>query len=239
MKHDIDESFGNESVSPEERQRRIRDLFDRVARRYDLMNDMMSFGIHRAWKRSFVRDLPDSGVFVDLAGGTGDVAALAAKHSGRQVVVCDPSIEMMQVGRERLGQAPLSWVAGEGERLPFPTGSVSALTVAFGLRNVTHLRRALAEAHRVLAPNGIFACLEFSKPLAGFRPFYDAYSYWVIPRLGAWVAAEPDAYQYLVESIRRFPDQEAFARLLREAGFKDVSYRNLSLGIACIHRARR
>ncbi|MEE4172768.1 MAG: class I SAM-dependent methyltransferase [Xanthomonadales bacterium] len=239
MKHDIDESFGDEAVSPEERQQRIRDLFNRVARRYDLMNDMMSFGIHRAWKRSFVRDLPDSGLFVDLAGGTGDVAVLAAKQPARQVVVCDPSIEMMEVGRDRHAEAPLAWVAGEGEHLPFPTGSVSALTVAFGLRNVTHLRRALAEAHRVLKPNGIFACLEFSRPLAGFRPFYDAYSYWVIPRLGAWVAAEPAAYQYLVESIRRFPDQEAFARLLREAGFKDVSYRNVSLGIACIHRARR
>ncbi len=239
MSHDIDHSFGDEAVSPEERQRRIRSLFDRVARRYDLMNDMMSFGIHRAWKRAFVRDLPKSGLFVDLAGGTGDVAALVARTSTRQVVVCDPSLEMMQVGRDRLEAAPLTWVAGEGERLPFPTGSVSALTVAFGLRNVTHLRDALAEAHRVLMPNGIFACLEFSRPLAGFRPFYDAYSYWVIPRLGAWVAAEPSAYQYLVESIRRFPDQEAFADLLREAGFKDVSYRNVSLGIACIHRARR
>jgi demethylmenaquinone methyltransferase/2-methoxy-6-polyprenyl-1,4-benzoquinol methylase len=239
VSHEIDHSFGEEDVSPEERQRRIRGLFDRIARRYDLMNDMMSFGIHRAWKRSFIRDLPNNGVFVDLAGGTGDVAALAAKTPGRQVVVCDPSQEMMQVGRERLGPSPLTWVAGVGERLPFPSSSVSALTVAFGLRNVTHLRDALAEAHRVLKPNGIFACLEFSRPLAWFRPFYDAYSCWIIPRLGALVAAEPAAYTYLVESIRRFPDQEAFAELLREAGFKDVSYRNVSLGIACIHRARR
>jgi len=236
---DLDRSFGDETVTPEERQRRIRDLFDRVARRYDLMNDMMSFGIHRLWKRRFVRGLPRAGRIVDLAGGTGDVARLAAREAERQVVVCDPSREMMAVGRDRHGDATIAWVAGEGEGLPFADGSVAALTVAFGLRNVTHLERALAEAHRVLRPGGQFACLEFSRPWAWFRPFYDAYSYLVIPRLGAWVAAEPDAYQYLVESIRRFPPQEAFAGLLRTAGFIDVRYRNLSLGIACIHRGTR
>jgi demethylmenaquinone methyltransferase/2-methoxy-6-polyprenyl-1,4-benzoquinol methylase len=236
---DLDHSFGSESVKPEERQRRIRDLFDRVAPRYDLMNDMMSFGIHRAWKRSFVRDLPAEGLVVDLAGGTGDVALLAARQPGRQVVVCDPSLEMMRAGRARNAGAPLAWVSGEGERLPFADGSVAALTVAFGLRNVTRLELALAEAHRVLKPGGHFACLEFSRPWAWFRPFYDAYSFVVIPRLGAWIAGEPDAYQYLVESIRRFPDQESFAGMLRTAGFDKVRYRNVSAGIACIHRATR
>lgn len=239
MSQDLDRSFGRETVSPEERQRRIRDLFDRVAKRYDLMNDMMSFGIHRLWKRSFVRGLPRSGLVVDLAGGTGDVAVLAARDPGRQVVVCDPSLEMMDVGRERHGYQPLAWVGGEGERLPFANGSVAALTVAFGLRNVTHLEHALAEAHRVIQPGGQFACLEFSRPWAWFRPFYDAYSFLVIPRLGAWIADQPDAYQYLVESIRRFPDQETFAGLLRRTGFVDVRYRNVSMGIACIHRATR
>lgn len=239
MGQDLDTSFGRETVTPEERQRRIRRLFDRVARRYDLMNDMMSFGIHRLWKRRFVRGLPREGLIVDLAGGTGDVAMLAARQETRRLVVCDPSLEMMTVGRERHGDETLTWIGGEGEHLPFADGSVAALTVAFGLRNVTHLEVALAEAHRVLRPGGQFACLEFSRPWAWFRPFYDLYSYLVIPRLGAWVAKEPDAYQYLVESIRRFPDQEAFAALLRRAGFGDVRYRNVSLGIACIHRATR
>ena len=239
MGQDLDHSFGRESVTPGERQRRIRDLFDRVAPRYDLMNDMMSFGIHRAWKRSFVKPLPREGLVVDLAGGTGDVAVLAAREPGRRVLVCDPSLEMMGAGRREHAAAPLAWVAGEGERLPFEDGSVAALTVAFGLRNVTRLEVALAEAHRVLRPGGQFACLEFSRPWAWFRPLYDLYSWLVIPRLGAWVAGQPDAYQYLVESIRRFPDQEAFAALLRKAGFVDVRYRNVSAGIACIHRATR
>lgn len=239
MTQKLDNSFGSETVSPAERQRRIRTLFDDVAGRYDLMNDIMSFGIHRLWKRRFVRGLPERGLFVDLAGGTGDVASLAARTTGRQVVVCDPSLEMMRVGKAAADRGPIAWVAGEGERLPFADGTVTALTVAFGLRNVTHLDQALSEAYRVLAPGGRFACLEFSRPLAGFRPFYDLYSYLVIPRLGAWVAGEPAAYQYLVESIRRFPPQKAFAAMLESAGFADVRYRNLSLGIACIHTGTR
>ena len=239
MADKLDNSFGKESVSPQERQQRIRTLFNDVAGRYDLMNDIMSFGIHRLWKRRFVRGLPDHGLFVDLAGGTGDVAALAARVPGRQVVVCDPSLEMMRVGKADPDHARVGWVCGEGERLPFADGSVAALTVSFGLRNVTHLDEALREAHRVLVPGGRFACLEFSRPVAGFRPLYDLYSYLVIPRLGALVAGEPAAYQYLVESIRRFPPQKEFARLLESAGFVDVHYRNLSLGIACIHTATR
>lgn len=239
MSDQLDNSFGKETVSPQERQRRIRTLFDDVAGRYDLMNDIMSFGIHRLWKRRFVRKLPDRGLFVDLAGGTGDVAALAARQPERQVVVCDPSVEMMRIGQANPIHESIAWVAGEGERLPFANGSVTALTVAFGLRNVTHLTQALEEAYRVLVPGGHFACLEFSRPIAGFRPIYDLYSYLVIPRVGAWVAGEPAAYQYLVESIRRFPPQKAFARQLEKAGFANVHYRNLSLGIACIHKATR
>lgn len=239
MNQKLDNSFGNETVSPEERQQRIRTLFDDVAGRYDLMNDIMSFGIHRLWKRRFVRGLPEQGLFLDLAGGTGDVAALVAREPGRQVVVCDPSVEMMRVGKANQDKGAITWVSGEGERLPFADGTVTALTVAFGLRNVTHLDQALAEAHRVLAPGGRFACLEFSRPIAGFRPLYDLYSYLVIPRLGAWVAGEPAAYQYLVESIRRFPPQKEFAAQLEHAGFTKVNYRNLSLGIACIHSGTR
>ena len=234
----LDNTYGRESVTPAERQRRIRDLFDRVATRYDLMNDVMSFGIHRLWKRGLVRGLPSDGLFVDLAGGTGDVAALLARQAGRDVVVCDPSIEMMNSGRGR--QPPgLLWVGAEGERLPFADASVEVLTVAFGLRNVTRLEDALAEAQRVLVPGGRFLCLEFSRPHAWFRPFYDLYSFTVIPRLGAWIARQPDAYQYLVESIREFPPQQEFAAMISAAGFDDVGYRNLSFGIACIHFGSR
>lgn len=245
MTEKLDNSFGRESVSPQERQKRIRSLFNNVAGRYDLMNDIMSFGIHRLWKRRFVRALPDSGLIIDLAGGTGDVALLAAARPDRQVVVCDPSVEMMSVGRTAKSDsaAPASqriaWLAGEGEKLPFADRSAAALTVAFGLRNVTHLDQALAEAFRVLRPGGYFACLEFSRPVPVFRSVYDLYSYLVIPRLGAWVAQEPGAYQYLVESIRRFPPQRDFADMIRTAGFENVQYRNLSLGIACIHSGSR
>ncbi|MEE4184880.1 MAG: class I SAM-dependent methyltransferase [Gammaproteobacteria bacterium] len=236
MPPDLDNSFGTENVTPAERQRRVWDLFNRVAPRYDLMNDAMSFGIHRWWKRRFVQGLPASGLCVDLAGGTGDVAALLARCPQRTVVVCDPSAAMMNTGRAAGRDGRILWVAGQAEQLPFADGSVTALTVAFGLRNVTHLEAALREAWRVLAPGGVFVCLEFSRPYAWFRPLYDAYSYLVIPRLGAWIAGQPDAYQYLVDSIRRFPAQQPFASLLVDAGFADVRYRNVSLGIACIHR---
>ena len=153
-------------------------------------------------------------------------------------MVCDPSIEMMNTGRAR--QPPgLLWIGAEGERLPFADASVQVLTVAFGLRNVTRLEDALAEAQRVLAPGGRFLCLEFSRPHVWFRPFYDLYSFTVIPRLGAWIARQPDAYQYLVDSIRNFPAQQDFAAMISAAGFSDVGYRNLSFGIASIHFASR
>ena len=236
MASELDKTYGRQSVTPQQRQQRIRDLFDRVAPRYDLMNDVMSFGIHRLWKRRLVRGLSPAGVFVDLAGGTGDVAALIAREAGRRVVVCDPSIRMMDAGRKRHDR-DLHWIGGEAESLPFADGTVDVLTVAFGLRNVTRLTDALAEARRVLAPGGRFLCLEFSRPYAWFRPLYDLYSFVVIPRLGAWIAAQPDAYQYLVDSIRNFPPQQPFAAMLEEAGFDAVGYRNLSLGIACIHSA--
>ena len=231
----LDNTYGKEPVTPVERRRRIRDLFDRVAPRYDLMNDVMSFGIHRLWKRRLVRGLPSTGVFIDLAGGTGDVAALLAREADRRVLVCDPSIRMMAEGSDRQGR--IRWVGGEAESLPFADGSVDVLTVAFGLRNVTRLADALREARRVLAPGGRFLCLEFSRPYAWFRPFYDLYSFVVIPRLGAWIAGQPDAYQYLVDSIRNFPPPQPFAEMIGEAGFVDVEYRNLSLGIACLHSA--
>ena len=235
--HDLDQSFGRQRVAPDERRRRIRQVFAAVAPRYDLMNDLMSLGVHRLWKRALARRAGvAAGRCVDLAGGTGDVARLLA-GSGRTVAVCDPSRPMMATGR-RPGEDIL-WVAGEAEALPFADDSVDLVAVSFGLRNATRLDRALAEIHRVLVPGGLFLCLEFSRPQAWLRPFYDLYSVAVIPRLGAAVAREPAAYRYLIESIRRFPDQRGFARLMREQGLVQVEWRNLSFGIAALHSGRK
>ena len=221
------------------REAHIRRVFESVAPRYDLMNDLMSLGTHRLWKRALARmAAPRAGqVIVDLAGGTGDVARLMAAPD-RVVAVCDPSLAMMAAGRAR-GRGDLLWLAGKGEDLPFATGSIDTLTISFGIRNVTHMPAALAEIRRVLKPGGRFLCLEFSKAWAPIRPFYDAFSFTVIPRLGAWVARAPEAYRYLVESIRRFPDQEEMKAILERAGFAGVRYRNLLFGIACIHAGTR
>ncbi len=235
----LSRSFGKQTVDEQERERRIRRVFEAVAARYDLMNDLMSMGIHRLWKRTLVRlAAPRSGqTIIDLAGGTGDVAALMAAPD-RTVIVCDPSLPMMAVGRAR-GHAHVQWLEGTGEQMPLPSASVDTLTIAFGIRNVTRVEDALLEVLRVLKPGGRFLCLEFSTPYAPIRPFYNLFSFTIIPRLGAWIADAPEAYNYLVESIRRFPDQRAFKAMIEEAGFVDVSYRNLSFGIACIHRGMR
>lgn len=236
---DISRSFGNQPVTSEQRRARIRMVFDAVAPRYDLMNDLMSMGIHRLWKRTLARRVATAkGSVLDLAGGTGDVARLLLGRD-RQVVVCDPSLAMMQVGRRRAGSNGLQWLAGEAEQLPLPDASVDLLTVSFGLRNTTHLTHALSEIMRVLKPGGRFVCLEFSRPVAWLAPLYDLYSFFVIPRLGAAVAGEPQAYQYLIESIRRFPDQQGFADLMQQAGFSEVQWENLSFGIACLHFGTR
>lgn len=236
MSDPLARTFGASEVEPEERRRRIRDVFNKVAPRYDLMNDMMSFGIHRVWKRVLARRAAEvpSGLAVDLAGGTGDVATLLSRVPGRRVVVLDPSLAMMGAGRDRPG-ATWGCLAGEGEALPLADGAVDLLTIAFGIRNVTSLPGALEEIARVLKPGGLFLCLEFSRPYFWFKPFYDLYSSLVIPRLGALVARQPSAYGYLVESIRRFPDQEEMKAHLERAGLERVGYRNLSLGIACLH----
>jgi demethylmenaquinone methyltransferase/2-methoxy-6-polyprenyl-1,4-benzoquinol methylase len=240
----LDESFGCEQVASDERRTRIRRVFALVAPRYDLMNDLMSFGIHRLWKHTLRRRCDDcSGMTVDLAGGTGDVARLLVR-ADRQVVVCDPGLEMMRAGREKVGAgetapASIHWLAGEAEALPFTDASVDLLTVSFGLRNATQLGAALTEIQRVLKPGGRFVCLEFSRPHAWLAPFYDLYSWLVIPRLGAAVARQPIAYQYLVESIRRFPDQHDFASLITASGFAEVRWENLSFGIASLHFGKK
>lgn len=238
---DLSRSFGDQSVTSAERRRLIGDVFRRVAPRYDLMNDLMSCGVHRLWKRSLswaVNPKPGQRI-VDLAGGTGDVAHRVAGPD-RVVVVCDPSMEMMNVGRGRQPMCRnISWLAGIAESIPVTDESVDTVTIAFGIRNVTHMEAALSEVRRVLKPGGRFLCLEFSRAADPIRPLYEFFSRTVIPRLGNWVARDPAAYDYLIESIRQFPDQEEMKTILEGAGFIDVHYKNLSFGIACIHVCAR
>jgi demethylmenaquinone methyltransferase/2-methoxy-6-polyprenyl-1,4-benzoquinol methylase len=232
-------AFGYRDVPAGDKPGLVRGVFDSVATRYDLMNDLMSMGIHRLWKRTLARRVAAAtGTVVDLAGGTGDLARLL-RAPGREVTVVDPSPQMMRVGRARRGMEGVHWVEGEAEALPLGRASVDLLVVSFGLRNATRVGQALRECVRVLKPGGRFVCLEFSRPSAWLAPAYDLYSRWVIPLLGATVAGHADAYRYLVESIRRFPDQEGFAALMRDAGFEDVRFENLSFGIACLHFGER
>jgi demethylmenaquinone methyltransferase / 2-methoxy-6-polyprenyl-1,4-benzoquinol methylase len=242
-------SFGFASVAEGAKQGLVNEVFARVARNYDLMNDLMSGGLHRLWKSDFVSLLapPKSAVpyaLLDVAGGTGDIAlkALDAAGSGARAVICDISAEMMEAGRARAEALldRLTFVQGNAEALPFADRSFDAYTIAFGIRNVTHIDQALAEAFRVLKPGGRFLCLEFSAvevPL--LDTLYDAYSFNAIPALGALVAGDAAPYRYLVESIRRFPDQKSFMGLIENAGFERVRYRNLTGGIAAIHSAWR
>jgi len=237
-----DTHFGFRTVRAEEKAGMVRAVFDGVASSYDLMNDLMSVGVHRLWKAALIEKVrPRADMrLLDLGGGTGDIAFRFRAKGGGPVVVCDINREMLAVGRDRaIDQAMLGgieWVCGDAEQLPFPDRSMDAVTIAFCLRNVTHIDRALAEARRVLRPGAAFYCLEFSQMvLPGLKELYDSYSFHVLPRLGQMVAGNREAYQYLVESIRRFPPQETLARQMSAAGLSQVSYRNLSGGIAALH----
>jgi demethylmenaquinone methyltransferase/2-methoxy-6-polyprenyl-1,4-benzoquinol methylase len=200
------------------------------------MNDLMSFGIHRLWKREMAKriSLPYGALVLDRAGGTGDIASLLVREGGRTIIVCDPSLEMMQEGRRRQPTG-IGWLAGEGEALPFADNSFDVLTISFGLRNMTNLEAALAEINRILKPGGRFVCLEFSRPRPWLAWAYDLYSELVIPHLGAMVASAPEAYRYLIESIRGFPPQEELKTMIEKAGFHQVGFRDFSFGIACLH----
>lgn len=236
----LSRSFGAAEVTADERRDLIRRTFREVAPRYDLMNDLMSMGVHRLWKTAFA-DLVAAapGQFaVDLAGGTGDIAIALARR-GARVAVVDPSVEMMAAGRGRAGAQDVRWIAAEAECLPFADNSVDILTIAFGIRNVTRIEDALAEIARVLKPGGRFLCLEFSTPAAWLRPFYGLWSRTAIPALGALVSGRRDAYRYLVESIRRFPNQQEFAGMIEQAGLVDIDWRDYSFGIAAVHHARK
>jgi demethylmenaquinone methyltransferase/2-methoxy-6-polyprenyl-1,4-benzoquinol methylase len=239
MKHPLSNTFGQNKVTTEEREKLVRSVFNRVAGRYDLMNDLMSMGVHRFWKWLFCREVNKTkgDVFVDLAGGTGDIAK-ALVDGQRKVLLLDPSEEMMAVAEKRLGSA-CSYITAAAEDIPLEDESVDVLTISFGIRNTTDIAKSLEEITRVLKPGGHFYCLEFSTPYAWLRPFYDAWSRIVIPRLGAAVAGHPDAYTYLIESIREFPAQEEMAEMIRTAGLDNVSYSNLTFGIACIHRGEK
>jgi len=242
--------FGFRRVAAADKAGLVRGVFERVARRYDLMNDLMSGGIHRLWKREMVEWLkPRAGMtLIDVAGGTGDIAfrvldRLGGPGHGR-IIVCDLSEPMVAAGRDRAWDRGIldgiEWLVGDAEALPLAANSVDAYTIAFGIRNFTRIDAALREAARVLRPGGRFLCLEFSPDVApGLGRLYDAYSFTVIPLIGSMVARDADAYRYLVESIRRFPAPEAFAARLGAAGFGGVHYRRLSGGIAALHSAYR
>ncbi|MCA3509256.1 MAG: bifunctional demethylmenaquinone methyltransferase/2-methoxy-6-polyprenyl-1,4-benzoquinol methylase UbiE [Rhodobacter sp.] len=235
--------FGFQTVEESRKAGMVHGVFSRVASKYDVMNDLMSGGIHRLWKDAMMDWLaPRPGQrLLDVAGGTGDVALRFLRRApAARVTVLDMTEAMLIEGRKRAGAGHLAdrldWVAGDAMALPFAAGSFDVYTISFGIRNVTRIPDALAEAWRVLKPGGRLMVLEFSRiPVPGLQWAYDRYSFNVIPVMGQVVAGDRDSYQYLVESIRRFPDQEAFADMIRSAGFAQVRYRNLSLGIAALH----
>jgi demethylmenaquinone methyltransferase/2-methoxy-6-polyprenyl-1,4-benzoquinol methylase len=233
-------SFGFEEVSPDEKTRRVGAVFSSVARRYDLMNDLMSGGLHRPWKDLFVRRVrPRRGErILDMAGGTGDVAFRLARR-GASVMVADINPDMLDVGKARArkgGLEGLAWAVENAEALSFADASFDAYTIAFGIRNVTDIEAALRQAHRVLRTGGRFFCLEFSTTRwPGFAAIYDAYSMHAVPRIGRAVARDEESYRYLVESIRRFPSMERFADMVAKAGFAQVKAEPILGGLVAVH----
>ena len=236
--------FGYERVAPDEKTRRVRGVFESVAGRYDLMNDLMSAGLHRLWKRYAVgvAALREGARVLDLAGGTGDLARLFAKAAGPtgRVVLTDINHAMLAEGRDKLIDlgAPLPVVQCDAERLPFPDRSFDVVSIGFGLRNVTRKENALAEMRRVLVPGGAALVLEFSKVAAPLAPAYDWYSFNVLPRIGRLVAGDEASYRYLAESIRMHPDQETLKAMMERAGFDSVEYHNLTAGVVALHVGR-
>ncbi len=242
-------TFGDRDVDPAEKPALVRGVFDSVAARYDVMNDLMSGGLHRAWKDAAAARLnPQPGeTIIDCAGGTGDMAKRFAHYadaartrrggSAARILVIDYNEMMVQAGRRRGLSEDIVWSVGDAQALPLNDAAADAYCISFGLRNVTDILGALKEARRVLKPGGRFLCLEFSRPPAqAIRRIYDAYSFKVIPKIGAVVARDREAYEYLVQSIRRFPDQKRLAALMVEAGFARVSATNMTGGVCALHQ---
>lgn len=233
--------FGYQSVDESDKARHVRGVFDSVAPKYDVMNDLMSAGLHRAWKAFtvLVADVHEGDVVLDIAGGTGDLALAFAKKVGKsgQVVHTDINETMLRTGRDRLldAGAALPTVVCDAEQLPFPDNHFAVVSVAFGLRNMTHKEAALAEMHRVLRPGGKLLVLEFSKVAPPLQKVYDWYSFKVLPRLGQWVAGDDASYRYLAESIRMHPDQRTLKTMMHQGGFGHVDYHNLTGGLVALH----
>lgn len=239
-------NFGFEKVSFNDKKNLVKDIFSSVADKYDLMNDLMSLGVHRIWKDEFVRKIPNlKSNILDVASGTGDIAFRIMKRAKMlgmlpSITLCDINQEMLQVARNRAVDSNLlqglTYVCADAEKLPFPDNSFDYYTIAFGIRNVPRIEEALKEAYRVLKPMGKFLCLEFSKiEYECLKPFYDFYSFNVIPKIGQAVTDNKAAYQYLAESINLFPQQEIFKNMILDMGFNKVEYKNLTFGVAAIH----
>ncbi len=241
-------TFGFRDVDATEKVALVRGVFERVADRYDLMNDLMSAGVHRVWKDMAIARLnPRPGeTIIDCAGGTGDMARRMVKRArdiqkrrggpDLRVMLLDYNAEMVRAGRHRGGEPEISWGVGDAMALPLPDGFADAYVISFGIRNVADVQQALNEARRVLKPGGRFLCLEFSRPVADvMRKAYDAYSFKVIPALGGLVAGDRDSYQYLVESIRRFPEQKTLVGMMAKAGLSQTGFTNYSGGVVALH----
>lgn len=241
-------TFGYRDVDAADKAGLVRGVFDKVASRYDLMNDLMSAGVHRLWKDATAARLnPQPGeTIIDCAGGTGDMARRFAKMARRaqerrggadaKIFVLDYNAEMIAAGISKGGAPEIAWGVGDAQRLPLPDASADAYVISFGIRNVTDVQAALVEARRILKPGGRFLCLEFSKPATEMlRKAYDAYSFGIIPTIGEVVAKDRASYQYLVESIRRFPDQKSFVGMIEKAGFARAGYTNFTAGVAALH----
>lgn len=243
--------FGFKTIPLFEKAGRVENLFTDVSPHYDRMNDVMSFGMHRSWKDRCVSriKIPENAQILDLASGTGDIALRLqkkAKKEGKNIslTALDLTADMMKPARDRMINegitTPVTWMQGNAEELPFEDNSMDIVTISFGLRNVTQIDKALAEAHRVLKPGGHFFCLEFSKVfIKPLRHLYKAYAFHIIPRMGKAIAKNEDAYQYLVESIENFPDQETLCAMMRDVGFGSVNFRNMTAGVVAIHRGTK